>query len=50
MRRLLYMLVGAYVLGFVVFFWMNLTIGPVTAELAFWRATFWPVWIWINVK
>lgn len=34
---------GIYVLGFLLFFFMELTVGPVTPGLALLRAAVWPI-------
>lgn len=37
-------LIGVYVVGFVLFFWAEITMGPVTPGLALFRAVVWPVY------
>lgn len=37
------LLIGIYLVGFVFFFWIELTVGPVTPALAFLRALVWPI-------
>lgn len=38
-------IIGIYVLGFVLIFWLNANIGPVTLGLALLRAAVWPIWV-----
>ena len=40
-------LIGIYVAGFALFFWVNLMIGPVTRGLALLRAAVWPIF-WLT--
>jgi hypothetical protein len=38
-------LIVTYLIGFVLVFWLNLSIGPVTPGLALLRALQWPRWV-----
>jgi len=41
----LWVIIGIYLVGFVVIFLFNINIGPVTLALSLLRALFWPIWI-----
>ncbi len=36
---------GIYIVGFILVFVFNASIGPVTPGIAFLRALIWPIWI-----
>lgn len=39
---------GVYSIGFILTFWLNVMVGPLTLGLCLLRAVVWPIWVTIG--